>query len=71
MGDVLPFPVCSSLFSNLGSGIITVNQRSILRMSRRQPEKGLRNDIAGEHPITSGRDGRSQLSKGWEEMPPR
>lgn len=70
MGDVSPFPVRSSLFSNLGSGIITVNQRSILRMSHRQPEKGLRNDIDGEHPTTNSRDGRSQLSKGWEEMPP-
>lgn len=40
-------------------------------MNRRQPEKGLRNDIDGEHPIANGRDGGSQLGKGWEEMPPR
>ena len=71
VGDVLPFPICISLFSNLSSGIITVNQRSILRMNRRQPKKGLRNDIDGKHPIANGRDGRSQLGKGWEEMPPR
>lgn len=51
--------------------MINVSQSSILRMSRRRPEKGLRNDAEVEHPVADGRDGRSWLGKGWEEMLPR
>lgn len=63
----LSFPVCCSLFPNLGSRRTNVNQRSIRLLRQRQPDQGLHHGMAGEHLLADGRD-RSQLGKGWGNM---